>query len=371
MDVKIPPRRPQAARTKLRRSELLLRVPYVEPSTAAEIQIAELWQDIMNIDVIGSQDDYFDLGGDSLTATTLFLEIERKYGIRIATSEILEHSTVAKLAVLMASRSQTGGYRCLISLQPEGMDPPLFFVHDGSGAVMSYRHMLPRLGARRKIFGLQYPGPVESATSVMSIPEMATIYVDAIRATWPQGPYYLAGYSMGARIAFETASQIVAAGGEVRVLALIDGPVGKGTIGGLQREARKLSRGLSKISDVDVGRWPGFLLGALGRDLRRAWKKPRKGRQEEALPTFEVLMNAQGAAYSPPVYRGAVKIVRCTDDLGFYSKKYLGWDEYVSGPIEVFETIASHATIMNEPRVALIAACLEHWIREADAASRP
>src|SRR5262249_7059606 len=159
------------------------------------------------------QDDYFDLGGDSLTATELFLELERSFDVRLATSEILEHSTVAKLAALLASQSRRAEYRCLLPLQADGVGSPPFLIHAMSGGVMSYRHMLRRLAAGRKIFGVQYPGAVEGATSVMSFPEMGAIYAGEIRASWPQGPYYVAGYSMGAQIAFETASQLAAAGG--------------------------------------------------------------------------------------------------------------------------------------------------------------
>src|SRR5262249_61516207 len=110
--------------------------------------------------------------------------------------------------------------------------------HDMSGGVMSYRHMLRRLGSRRKVFGLMYPGPVEGViTSVMSFPEMAAIYGEAIRAAWPQGPYHVVGFSMGAQIAFETASQLAGAGGEVRRLALIRGPTRNGKVGRCRRGA--------------------------------------------------------------------------------------------------------------------------------------
>lgn len=347
-------------RPRLRRSEMQLRAAYVKPATDLEIRIARLWSDILNIDEIGTQDDYFDLGGDSLMATNLFLEIEQAFGLHLATSEILEHPTVAKLAALLASRPQGEAYRCLLPLQPEGAGPPLYLIHDMTGGVMSYRHLLPRLGTGRKIFGIQYPGAVEGATEVMTLPEMGAIYARTIREAWPQGPYYLAGYSLGAKIAFETASQIAAGGGEVRLLAFLDGSAGQARIRGLRRLAHNIAHSLSELANLEVGLWPAHMLGGLARDLRRA-RTRKKRRQVQR--DFKYLIMAQSAAYVPALYPHAARLLRGSE---YFSGKYLGWDRYVSGPLEVFDMAGSHDTIMNEPRVALVAACLENWMREAD-----
>jgi thioesterase domain-containing protein/acyl carrier protein len=345
---------------KLRRSEMQLRAPYVRPGSDLEIRIAGLWSDILNIDEIGTQDDYFDLGGDSLMATNLFLEIEQAFGVQLPTSEVLEHPTVEKLAALLARHTKGEEYRCLLALQAEGIGPPLFLLHDMSGGLMSYRHMLRRLGTGRKIFGVQYPGAIEGATEVMSLPQMCAIYASAIREAWPQGPYYLAGYSLGARIAFETANQIAAAGGEVRLLALLDGSAGSQRIGGLRRLAHNIAHSLFELANLEVGRWPAHALGGIGRDLRRG--RTRKQRRQSPRD-FKYLIMAQSAAYLPALYPHAAKVLRGSE---YFSGKYLGWDKYVSGPLEVFDISGSHDTIMNEPRVALVAACLENWVREAD-----
>ena len=227
---------------------------------------------------------------------------------------------------------------------------------------MSYRHLLPRLGTGRKIFGLQYPGAVEGATAVMSLPEMCAIYAGAIREAWPQGPYYLAGYSLGARIAFETASQIAAGGGEVRLLALLDGAAGQARIRGLRRLAYNIAHSLSDLANLEVGRWPAHMLGGIGRDLRRG--RTRKQRRQ-VVRDFKYLIMAQSAAYEPALYPHAARLLRGSE---YFSGQYLGWDKYVKGSLEVFDIAGSHDTIMNEPRVALVAACLENWMREADLA---
>jgi thioesterase domain-containing protein len=239
-----------------------------------------------------------------------------------------------------------------------------------SGGVMSYRHCLGRLGNRRKVYGLQYPGLVEGATSVMPFPELAARFAEVMVEVWPDGPYYLAGYSLGAQIAFATANHLRAAGKEVSLLALIDGPTRKGKVGGLRREARKLARGLFHLADVKVEHWPGYLLKSGGREIRRLWTKKRRKSKEPFTPTFASLIDEQSRLYSPPIYPGPVKVLRSTDDAEYFNRKYIGWDDFVTGPIEVFDISAHHANIMTEPRVALVSAFLECWLREADQARK-
>ena len=74
----------------------------------------------------------------------------------------------------------------------------------------------------------------------------------------------------------------------------------------------------------------------------------------------------QGKKYSPPIYGGPIKVLRVTQGLGHWNQRYLGWDKYASGPIEAFDIDAEHVTLMTEPRVALVAAYLEDWIKQVE-----
>ncbi len=261
---------------------------------------------------------------------------------------------------------QTYAKKCLIPLQKEGSNPPLFLVHEMSGGLLAYRHLVKCLGKRRKVYGLQYPGQNENATSAMSIPEMAAIYVDAIRAAWPDGPYYVGGYSLGGQVAFETACQLSAAGGDVRLLALIDGPTHDAKVRGLRKIARKTSRFFAGLSDEHLENWPSLILGMVSRKQRRL-REPQPAYQQNGTPqSFAGLLLRQAGAYAPSVYGGPTKVLRCTQGDGYWNKRLLGWDRYTSGPVEVVDIPADHLSISTDPVVALVAAHLERWMREAE-----
>src|SRR5262249_14363935 len=73
------------------------------------------------------------------------------------------------------------------------------------------------LGPDQPVYGIQSPDP-----PLTDLREMAACYVAAVRKLQPQGPYRLAGWSMGGVAAYEMARQLAEQGETVHVLALID-----------------------------------------------------------------------------------------------------------------------------------------------------
>jgi acyl transferase domain-containing protein/acyl carrier protein len=81
-----------------------LTTPCVSPSTAAEATICALWQDALGIDEIGIDDDFFDLGGNSLTAVQLVSRIADQFRTELAVAELFDARTPRVLAVHIEER---------------------------------------------------------------------------------------------------------------------------------------------------------------------------------------------------------------------------------------------------------------------------
>lgn len=88
----LPP--PEDARLSLR--------SYVAPRNTDEQVLAEIWQEVLTIKQIGIEDDFFELGGDSLSATRAFARINKTFGMALSLREILEHPTIQSLSELVA-----------------------------------------------------------------------------------------------------------------------------------------------------------------------------------------------------------------------------------------------------------------------------
>lgn len=359
------PRDDSAQRPALRRDRLKLVNAYVAPRGANEQWLAGTWQEILRIDRVGSQDDFFELGGDSLAVSALFERVASHTGSQLAPSTIVDHPTVARLAALLAR--PTDAARCLVPLETGGEGPPLFMFHELSGQVLVYRHLLRRLGGRRRAYGLQYPNQDRDPLPRYTIPELANSYARAIRDAEGSGPYALIGHSVGGVLAYETACRLAAGGGEIALLLLIDSGAKGAKLKGLQQIARKLTRHLIRLSEEAPRRWPAYLLGLVGEEHKRL-KRSRSGPRPEDVPRgLGHVIYDNNRQHHPSAYAGPIKLLRCTKGIWFWGRLDLGWRAYAHGPFEIIEVGADHASIMCEPMVGLIAACLDHWLPIAEA----
>ena len=81
---------------------------YIAPRTPVEERLARLWAEVLDVKQVGIHDDFFDLGGDSLIAVNLFVEIEKVFGTNFPLATLFKAPTVEQLASML---SQEGGQR--------------------------------------------------------------------------------------------------------------------------------------------------------------------------------------------------------------------------------------------------------------------
>jgi len=72
--------------------------PYAAPGNAIEQKLADIWQRFLGIEKIGVNDDFFDLGADSLKAINIIAVIQKELKVNIPIKEFFDHSTIAGVA---------------------------------------------------------------------------------------------------------------------------------------------------------------------------------------------------------------------------------------------------------------------------------
>jgi thioesterase domain-containing protein/acyl carrier protein len=191
------------------------------PESTTEIQIAEIWKQLLQRDEIGVDDDFFEKGGDSLLAVAMLLEIEALTGKHVPEETLFEAATIRHLmrSVVEAHRREP---KLIIELQAGSELPPFFYFHGDLVGDGSYsRELVRRLGPEQPFYALP-PDGLWQPRAAPTIEEMAQVRVAAIRAARPHGPYRLGGYCNGALVAYEAARQLVAAGERVDAVVMID-----------------------------------------------------------------------------------------------------------------------------------------------------
>lgn len=255
--------------------------PYVAPRTARERTVAACFSQVLGISTIGINDNFIDLGGDSIQAVDLALLMEERLATRIPSEMFWDKFTVAQVAARLAGKNTT---RNLITLRREGTRSPLFLLHSYSGLVLEYRNLTAGLTEDRPVFGVQFNGEPERYVASTQLPDLATHYVREIQGVQPTGPYLLGGQCFGGLIAFEVAQQLRSKGEAVDLLALIDTACPTGSFDRLSHHyslARQIRR-LSTMEFRDAMRDLGirirsalrFALGAVWRFIHRVTGLP-------------------------------------------------------------------------------------------------
>jgi amino acid adenylation domain-containing protein len=196
-------------------------VAFRAPSDDRERKLLTIWQEVLKIQNIGIDDDFFELGGSSLQALTVFLEIEARLGCILSPTTMTQASTIAGLAEVIRTSTRIETSQSLVTLRA-GTGLPLFLVGVLFSLGTHYRHLVSDLKCDCPIFGLQ-PPPLDGKHRIpRTIESIAADYVSEIRRVQPHGPYFLAGHSFGGLLSFEIAQQLVGEGERVSFLGLID-----------------------------------------------------------------------------------------------------------------------------------------------------
>jgi thioesterase domain-containing protein len=148
--------------------------------------------------------------------------VATELGPRLPVSVMIQHPTIASLAELIEGADYTAASSIVVKIQPAGDRPPLFCVHPFTGDILWFNELGRSLAPEQPLFGLQARNLVSDHAPAMSIEEMASWYVEAMRSVQSTGPYLVAGASFGGLVAYEIARQLEAAGEEVALLGIFD-----------------------------------------------------------------------------------------------------------------------------------------------------
>ena len=198
------------------------RPPYIGPANDLQCLLAQIWQEVLQVEKVGIHDEFFELGGHSLLALRLFTRIEQETGTRLPLSALFQTTTIAHLALLIENENRGHSWECLVPIQLQGEKPPFFLVHGIGGGVLGYRDLVNELGTDQPVLGLQAAGQDGRETYDLTIKEMASRYIGVMRAFQPQGPYRIGGYCFGGVVAYEMACQLSGLGEKVSLLALFE-----------------------------------------------------------------------------------------------------------------------------------------------------
>ena len=307
---------------------------YVAPRNETEKMIAQIWQEVLDVEQVGMKNNFFELGGHSLVILKLASKI-RELGLKIEVKDFFKYQTIEqqsnfiKTSLKLLQTASEGKF--VIPIQPEGNNIPLFAIPE----FLLYSEMGKHISKNQPFYSIEHsPSP--------TISEVVNHYITEIKKTYPSSPYALMGYCDDGKIILEIAQTLIAQGDQVPVLVLIE----------YYSSAIKLSKSSLKF----IGGKTKFIISQLLQNVSFANKKKFLYKQFRHALKFinhkSISSGKKTSASADKTYTGKVILIQASQTYGYKDDPHMGWSEIFTGEVKKFIIKGEHIDIMVSPSAA-------------------
>ncbi len=324
--------------------EIHLKKKQSVPQNKTEHVLQKIWSTVLKMDDVGVDDNFFDLGGDSLSAMEIVSLIQEGLSNKVAIKTLFECPNIKMLAKeIMKHESTTeilNGYLVnspVITLKEGGNKTPLFLVHPIGGSIFWYKDLGLYLDEEQPLFGIQDPGLETSEYLFESLEEMASYYIDALQVIQPKGPYLLGGASFGTTVAIEMARQLEEKGETVASILSLDGWAHYPSLKDDEKYFKKM---MVEQNKKTLRKNNGIQISNLDFVLKLQWHREQMLTRYN-LPTTQakfILFKAQELSTN----------FQYEADLNW-------WDSYIKNQVELHVVPGNHESMFSKPNIQVLA----------------
>jgi amino acid adenylation domain-containing protein len=358
-----------------------LQSAFVAPRDTLELQLVQIWEDVLNVRPIGVTDNFFNLGGHSLLAVRLIALLQQQFGQNLPLATLFQAPTIEHLASNLRQPTDRQQWSPLVKIQSGGSKRPFFCVPGAGGNVLYFYHLARHLGSDQPFYGLQARGLDGEQMPHTQVEDMAAYYIEALQTVQPQSPYLLGGHSFGSYVAFEMALQLLHQGQEVALLAILDTPAPLPRNKSVEFEHDDDARHLIDVATT-IEQLLGKNLSVSYEDLQplapdeqlnyilERLKTVNFFPPEAKLPQLRGLVqvfkaNHQTHYVQQEVYPNQITVFPASEQ--FWDDPAMGWDKVSSEPVETYSVPGDHITMVTEPHVRVLGEKLRACLDKAQA----
>jgi amino acid adenylation domain-containing protein len=330
----------------------------VQPRNELESTLLSIWQSVLGVQNIGVRDNFFDVGGHSLTAARVLAEVEKTTGVELPLSALFRGSTVESMARL-CEQGKTSDPVVVEIQSGDASRLPFFAIVPPGEESLGYAMLARHMGSGQTVYKIQGDAPIVDSTRPYSNQEMRDLteqYIAAMRTVQPHGPYCLGGLCDGTHIAEQIVLSLEARREEVGFFAIFDTWVMQHSQRrwlwkvDYYRQRLKLMKGLSiaervasykRVAEKKAQTWLGKT-------------PPRTDWEETYWPK----------GFTPARFEAPVVLFKRPKQQFYYiNDPQMGWGQRSKSGVEVHEVDFHHQQILREPHVRLfgetLAVCME------------
>jgi amino acid adenylation domain-containing protein len=358
---------------------------YRAPRNSVEFALAKIWAKALGVERVSIDDNFFDLGGDSLLSVAVISRVLELFpDMTPSLAQLLHAPTVAQFAEVIGHAAVPPDIVVKLRDGKPGR-APFFCVPGAGGNVLSLRALARAMPEDLPFYALQAKG-LDGSTPFVTVEDTARCYAEKIRTIQPSGPYHLGGACYGGLVAFETARVLEADGESVRLLALMDTtnfaygstlPWHRMLSANLRFYWARMWHVLRKTADLPADRrrahivsqtraalrvmrqLAGFAIGSRSTqfpDLAEFPPGPDDSEFSRILFRVRDASLQAASTFLPEPYRGQVLLFKAaTREHQIYDDETLGWAPVALGGVTAVEVPGDHLTMFGQPHVREIA----------------
>ncbi|WP_339919627.1 AMP-binding protein [Photorhabdus noenieputensis] len=326
-----------------------------------ESELRILWSDLLKVDDIPFDADFFEIGGHSLIMLVMISKISKLFGLRLNAGDIFENSTLRDLSnyIVKYRDCDNDESNIVITMRYSNNNKEdLFLIHPRDGNIICYTDLLNSLPIDGlNVYALQEYG-LSDLSQASRISSIASCYLNEILKK-KTGKLNLVGYSFGGIIAHEIAVQAAEKGLDVNLLCLIDTVCStineylsdENLIAGLVAEyfgRDNIDNILGYVNKFGIEEGINIIYDMLSAEGRA----PENSTKEQfCLEQVIYIKNGSAAIkHIPKIYQGNLFFIAAEDNLVIRNREY-GWRPYVSDLIELNIVEGGHNNILQRSYV--------------------
>ncbi len=333
---------------------------YCAPETETQAHLQKIWQDILQTNHrISIHDNFFNIGGTSINALSIYARIETRFGCALPLASILEAPTIKQLADLIHDPVDSHA-KHVVAIQQSGSKLPIFGIH--AQDVLFYRDISAAIGDDQPFYAIQQLEQINGKqVQHQSLQHMATTYIQQIRQVQAHGPYTIIGLCMGATIGYEMAHQLTKSGEKINALILIDPDLPEMVFEKKQASLAKvlassdlktlnhiIANLFTKLANYPIARQLAIAKGQL-RIARKSLSGPlEKRRAQRRLHNWRL-----NQKYKPSLYNGKITVIQSGEYCQSMNKLFNNSlnTEGENSSIDNYIIQGSHTNIFSPPIV--------------------
>jgi thioesterase domain-containing protein/acyl carrier protein len=346
-----------------------------EPLAEIENTLAAIWAEVLNLEHVGRNDDFFDLGGHSLLIARLLSIVESRLGVRVPVASLFQHPTLREFSDLLAEKvNATAPRRRFMdggaSRRESRFVAPLLW----AGGDQSLRDLTANLWPVSEVLPIWMQNEQwESLDRSFLMEGLGRTLANIIKERYPEEPYMVGGFCAGAVLAYETARQLSVMGADVALLVMVDAlyPKSRDNPSLADRMFKRMQKEIyhaRQLRGTPLKQWGSYLgprlHNILDPERDKRWLRGAELTSDSLGNDYSRFLHIAAAQYEPKPYGGRLAYFQSKDRRGSFWDPAKDWRPLVGNGGEFHDAPGDHSAILKSPNVEVIAERLRQLMLE-------